>query len=361
MSTPDDRSAGDGPPRQGRGVSRTGRFRSWIVQLALVTGLVLLVWFAGHVFLLAFAGALLAIFLQTLSEWFSRATRLPYRWSLAVVVFLLLGLLAVGVWQTQAQLARQFDQFIQTFPAMLRDLRDRLNEYQWGRWLLQQFGGEGSLLQRLPLSRITGAVWSVVRFGVSVVVILFVGLYGAIEPGFYTRGLVKLVPPERRRRAEEVLHSVGETLRWWLLGQLCSMALVGTLTVLGLWLLNVRLALLLGFLAGFLELIPNLGPVLAAGPAILVALSQSPTKALYVLLLYNGVQFIESYIALPLIQRQAVRVPPALVILAVVLLGILSGILGVFVATPLLVAVMVLVKMVYIEDVLGDWSAEEGR
>lgn len=333
--------------------------RSWGVWLAVVIGLGLLLWFAGYVLLLAFAGALLAIFLQALSEWFSRLTRLPYRVSLGVVVFLLLALLAVGAWQTQTQLARQFDQFIQTFPAILQDIRDRLDDYQWGRWLLRQFSNGGNILQQLPLSRITGVVWSTAHLVIGVVVIVFVGLYGAAEPGTYTRGIIKLVPPGQRPRAEQVLSSLGETLRWWLVGQLCSMAVVGTLTVLGLWLLGVRLALLLGVLAGFFELIPNLGPVLAAVPAILVALSQSPTMALYVILLYSGIQFIESNIAMPIIQRQAVWLPPALVILAVVLLGVLAGLLGAFVATPLLVVVMVLVKMLYIQDMLGDWSAVE--
>jgi predicted PurR-regulated permease PerM len=135
---------------------------------------------------------------------------------------------------------------------------------------------------------------------------------------------------------------------------MASMIVVGLLTAVGLWALGMPLALTLGLLAALLTFIPNLGPTLAVVPAALLALLQSPTKSLYVILLYLVIQAVESYLLIPLVQRQAVSLPPALTITAQVLLGILVGGFGLVLATPLTAAVMVLVRMLYIEDALGD-------
>src|SRR5690606_36802323 len=184
------------------------------------------------------------------------------------------------------------------------------------------------------------------------------GLYAAVDPGLYQRGVRHLVPKHRRQRADEVLCTLGSTLRWWIVGKLASMAIVGTLIGIGLALLGVKMALLLGIIAALLALVPNFGPVIAAIPAILIAWSQSSQLALYVLVLFVAVEFAESYLVLPLIQREAVDLPPALIIVFIVLMGTLAGALGVLVATPLLAALMVLISMLYVEDRLGDTSAD---
>jgi predicted PurR-regulated permease PerM len=116
----------------------------------------------------------------------------------------------------------------------------------------------------------------------------------------------------------------------------------------------MQLVFTLGLLAGLLEFIPNIGPILAAVPAILLALLQSPTLALYVLLLYVGIQMAEGYVIYPLIQERAVSLPPALVLGGQILLGVLAGFIGLLVATPLLVCLMVLIQKLYVEDTLGD-------
>jgi predicted PurR-regulated permease PerM len=133
---------------------------------------------------------------------------------------------------------------------------------------------------------------------------------------------------------------------------------VGIMTATGLWLLGVEFALVLGILAMLLELVPNLGPVMAAIPALLLASGQGGAQMAYVTLLYFGVQTIESYVLLPLVQQKMVWLPPAITIFAVVLLGMLTGIGGVLFAAPLTVVLMVLIKTLYVEDALGDRSIE---
>jgi predicted PurR-regulated permease PerM len=137
------------------------------------------------------------------------------------------------------------------------------------------------------------------------------------------------------------------------LGQGVSMLTVGVLVTAGLWLAGVRMAFLLGVIAGVLEFIPFIGPIMGGIPGVLIALTQDWRTALYAVIVYVIVQQVENHVLIPLIQRKAVEVPPALVILAVVALGLLFGVLGALVATPLMAVIMVWVKMLYVQDVLG--------
>ncbi len=132
------------------------------------------------------------------------------------------------------------------------------------------------------------------------------------------------------------------------------MGVIGMFIGLGLGLLKVPLALALAILAGLLTFIPYLGPILSAVPAVLFALTKSSALALYVVLLYVGVQAIESYLLEPIVQRKTVHLPPALTIFSQVVLGVLVGGLGVALASPLMAAALVAVNMLYIQDVQGD-------
>jgi predicted PurR-regulated permease PerM len=132
------------------------------------------------------------------------------------------------------------------------------------------------------------------------------------------------------------------------------MVIVGLITGVGLWLLEIPLALSLGLIAGLLEFVPFVGPILSAIPAILVAFTQDGMAPLYVVLLYLAVQQIEGNALMPLIQRWAVSLPPALGLIGVVVFGLLFGVLGVLFATPLMVVVMVLTQKLYVEAALRD-------
>jgi predicted PurR-regulated permease PerM len=124
---------------------------------------------------------------------------------------------------------------------------------------------------------------------------------------------------------EDMLAETAKVLRAWLRGQFIAMITVGLITWVGLLLLGVPLALGLAFLAFLLEFIPVLGPIVAAVPAILVGLSVSPMLGLWVMLLYIGIQQVESYLLLPLVQRWALHLPPALSLIGIVVFGVLFG------------------------------------
>ncbi|MFL5245348.1 MAG: AI-2E family transporter [Gemmataceae bacterium] len=351
-----------GAPRETRSLSpkaeMTG-FARRVVVAVLITVLILSVayflWRGAHVLLQAFAGVLFAVFLAALSDWLSKHTPLSYRWSLTVVVlalFLISGGLGYLLWN---RLAFQIGELIKTLPQSLQEIKSYLMQYTWGQYLVENAPSAATSLSEVsPFTQVTGFVSWMAAFLEAGIVILIVGIFGAAEPDLYKEGLLYLVPPRHRLRANESVDAIAFNLRHWLVGQMLLMIILGLTTWAGLMLIGVPLALTLAVLAGVLELIPYVGPWISAVPAALIALLNGPECLLYTLALYLFLHLLEGYILLPLIQRQSVHLPPALTLVAQVLMWEMFGILGLFVAAPLTVAAMVLLKMLYVEDTLGD-------
>jgi predicted PurR-regulated permease PerM len=346
--------------RRGGAEWRDSYTRRVLIAVAITAAAVLLLvflWYTVDVLLLAFAGVLLAIFLRSMSDWLSARTGLSAGWSLGLVVAALLGLTALGLWLLAPTVADQIDQLSQRLPEAARDLRQRVEQFELGRLLMAQVfpaGAAGGSGDGGALSAATGFFSSTLGVITDMAIILFFGLFLATDPDQYIRGLIKLFPHTKRPRLREVLRALGYTLRWWLIGRALAMIIIGVFTTLGLWVLGVPLALALGILAALLNFIPNIGPLLAGIPAVLLALTQSPVQALYVIILYTIIQTVEGYILTPLMDEQTVSTPPAIGIIGQVLLGVLVGFLGVAFAAPLTATVIVLVKLLYVEDVLGD-------
>jgi len=334
------------------------------VMIALLLILIaLLLWTSSQVLLLLFAGILFAILLDAVSGWIAGVTGFSHGWSLAVALLILLVLATLGIWYLAPSVGQQLFELARTLPASIQQLRQVLGEYAWGRWILEQMPAANEMMPDggAILSRISGVFSSTFGAIVDFALIIFVGVYGAAQPRLYIDGVIRLVPLAHRRRACEVVNAVGHTLRWWLIGRVASMIVVGVLTALGLWLLGVPLALAFGLLAALLDFIPNIGPIIAAVPAILLALTHGPDQALYVTLLYVGIQNAEGFFLTPMIQQRTVSLPPVLTLIGQVILGVLAGGLGLALASPLVAVVLVLVKMLYVHDLLGDNVQVDGE
>jgi predicted PurR-regulated permease PerM len=184
--------------------------------------------------------------------------------------------------------------------------------------------------------------------------IIFIAIYIAVEPDLYRRGIMHLFPRRSRERAGEVLSAMALMLRKWLVTQLIAMVVIGAVTSIILMILNVRAALALGLIAGLLEFVPIFGPIISAVPAIAMGFLDSPEKALYVLIAYVIIQQLESQLLIPMIMKEGMDLPPVLTILSQAIMSLLFGFLGLMVAVPVLAAVLVPVKMLYVEGVVGD-------
>lgn len=329
------------------------------VTLALIIGvglLLLLLWNLLDVFLLGFAGVLFAVLLQGCAAWLARKTPLPYGAAVAIVVLLLLGLLAADLAYMGPHVASQVDDLFGKLDTAVADIRDRIGNYHWGRLLLERLPGVGEVLS--GRGDTLGTVSNIFQttFGAlgSILIIFAGGVYMAVEPNLYTGGIVKLFTPGRRDYVRTVFREIGHTLWWWLIARLIAMALIGILTGVGLWFFDVPLPFTLGTIAGLLTFIPNIGPTLALIPPVLLALQQDPMTAVWVAVYYVALQFVESYFITPVLQRQAVSMPPALLLLAQVAFYLIGGILALALTTPLCATVLTLVRRTYVNDQLHD-------
>jgi predicted PurR-regulated permease PerM len=194
-----------------------------------------------------------------------------------------------------------------------------------------------------------------------VLIIVFVAIFVAVDPGLYHRGLMHLFPHRSRAKAGEVLSATATTLRRWLVMQGIAMLAIGTITTVTLMLLDVRAAVALGVIAGILEFIPYVGPILSAVPAIAMALVDSPEKALYVAIAYTVIQQLEGSVLQPLLMKEGLELPPVVTLLGQALFSLVFGFLGLLLAVPLLATVMVPVRLLYVRDVVGDEVSVPGQ
>ena len=328
------------------------RALAWMVLTGLA---VLLLWLTIRVDLVIFAGVLFGICLRRAAEGLSRPTRLPVGWSLLLVIVLIVAFLAGIGWFFSQSIASQLNQLSVQLPAAAVKVMQMIRQSAPGKIAIQhlEFGD----LQAAPgtvLQSFFGVASNLVEVIGGVVVIIFVALYVAAETHVYSGGLIKLVPPPRRRRAAEILNETSGTMWYWMLGRLFAMTVLGTMVAVGLWLLGVPLPVALGFLAGIMIFVPYIGAIVSAIPSVLIAASIDLMLAVYVVALYVAVHLVEGYVLVPLVQRRAVHLPPALILSAQLILALLAGFLGLLFATPLAAAAIVLIRTIYIEDMLGD-------
>lgn len=329
--------------------------RRIVAGTVLALGFLLIIIFAVEMALIVFAATLLAILLHGGSGLLARWTGLGRGYALAAFVIALAAGLALLVVVAAPVLSEQAVQLWEQLPVALEALRARIAAQSWGPGLLARLSPEavvtpssGGALAGQATSFLASGFGALVDLSIITVIAIFL----AADPATYRAGFVLLLAPEDRERAGRVLDEVTETLHGWLLAQLLAMTVIGVLTTIGLWLLGVKLAVVLGVIAALLTFIPNLGPILAAAPAVLLALAESPVLALYVVALYILVQIIEGNVTTPLIQSRSIALPPALIMAAQLMMAGVSGLLGLALATPLVAVALTLTHLLYVQGYL---------
>lgn len=310
-----------------------------------------------QVFLLAFAAVLWAVLFRGPADFISRKTSLSHKWATLISVVFVLGVMVGLGFFIVPQISKQLPQFQEKIPQAVQDLKSQVQQMPFGGRIVKELENPEQIFKsnkQAVSSFVQSFFTSAFGLVTDLLIIIVVGFFFLAQSDLYKNILVKAFPKSRRKRVGEVLTYQYRTLKSWLGGKLFDMFVVALLTTLGLWLLGIPMAITLGVIAGILSFVPNLGPLLAQVPALLIAYTQGTEYVLYVFFLYNSIQLIESNLLLPLIQQHMVAIPPALILLSQVLLGIVAGIFGVILAVPLLVVLMVFVKMVYLQDILGD-------
>lgn len=329
-----------------------GQIAAVTVAIVAIIGVAwLLVELTGFL-MLVFAALVLAAIFDAMARGVSRATRINRGPALFVSVILML-LVFVGVFTLfGTQLASEFDTIEESIPPAIDQLQaflDRVGLGEPARDLLDQGGNDLSQYA----AQAGGFVLSAGN-GIANLVLVFVGaIFIASDPAVYRRGLLLLMPQRAEATVAAAMDDASRGLRGWMVGQAVSSLVVAALTWGGLFLLDVPASGGLGLIAGLLDVIPMIGPIIAGVPAVLLAFTVSPVTALWTVGLFLLVQQLQGNFLQPMIQKQAVDVPPAVLLFAVVAAGLLFGFLGVLLAAPLTVVIYVLVQRVYVRALLG--------
>ncbi|MEP9353539.1 AI-2E family transporter [Xanthobacter sp. KR7-65] len=288
------------------------------------------------VILQVFAAILVSLALHALAEPFARLTRFPERYAVFPVALLVFGGLGLALYLFGATIQVQVAQLLDELPAAWGAFEQRFHLEGLGDDLLKRAEAAAPSSDTL-LSAVQGLTSNVFQVVLGVFLVVVGGIYFAVSPDLYRRMFLSLWPSSERESVDHRLATVSEDLRHFLKAQLIAMVVVGVLTFVGLTIVGVPSALALALFAGLAEFVPMIGPVMAAAPAVLIALTMGMDTGLWTLLVFVVVQQAESNIITPLLQQRMVSLPPAVTLFAVVAFGNIFGALGVVLATPLTV------------------------
>lgn len=326
--------------------------------------LLLFLWKARALFLTIFLAIIAGLALVRAADWLEKH-RIRRSVGAPLVMLLIVGALVGLIAAVAVPVRRQAEELTKELPKAVRKVEGWLGKAQATAKLQpapqqtqQQQQQPQQPQQKQPGQGAGRFVFPVISSTfealAGLLIIIFVAIYIGISPDTYRQGIIHLIPHTRRPQMVEVLDDVAETLRGWLMARLIAMIVIGLVTGAALALLGIRGALALGIIAGLMELIPFYGPVIASIPALGIALLESPQKAIYVAILYIVIQQFEGNILTPLLLKRRLEVPPVLTIVAVSAFGIVFGVLGMLAAEPLLAATLLVVRKLYVRDVIGD-------
>lgn len=303
-------------------------------------------------FMLVFAAVVLGAIFDAIASWIVRRTGMKRGFALALSVAGIVAIFAGAFMLFGSQLAREVDTIREQIPQALRGVEAFLDRYGLGQRVRELAAVGSEDISRLA-SQAGGYALAAGSGIADFVLVLVAAIFLAGDPATYRRGLLLLMPARAEDTASLALGDAARGLKGWMVGQALSSLVVAGLTWAGLALLGVPAAGGLGLIAGLLDVIPMVGPIIAGIPAVLLAFTVSPMTALWTLVLFLVIQQLQGNFLQPMIQKQAVDVPPAVLLFAVVAAGILFGFLGVLLAAPLTVVVYVMVQRVYVKTLLG--------
>ena len=330
--------------------------RKFVRRVLIVIGLValaFLAWQLRAVVVMLFGAIVVSTVFRSLADPIHRWTRLPDAFAVGLAVALVFAAIVALVAMFGAQVGSQFQLLSTALPQAWQAIEERITDAGLGEQLRHMLGSSGGGASGGMLGSVGRFLMSVGDGVADTLVVIFGGIFLAAQPRFYKSGAIKLFPEGKRELMAEAMDDSERALRLWLKGQLIAMVAVGLLTGLGLWALGMKSAFALGLLAGLLEFIPFAGPLIAAVPAVLLAVAVDPQLALSVIVLYIAVQQFEGAILQPIVQQYAVDLPGVVLIFSLIAFGILFGVVGIIFAAPLAVVTYVMVKKLYVQETLG--------
>jgi predicted PurR-regulated permease PerM len=325
--------------------------------LALTT-----LWRIRQLLLLLFAAIIVA---NALNHFVIRLQRqrLPRGGAIAVAVTSLLGSLGLFIWLIIPPFLSQLRELVTLAPQGINQVIEQLKEIaaQTDPELIHALPNWQQLGQQLQplLNQIAGQglniFYSTLGLPLSLLLLLVLSLMLLVNPQPYRRGFIRLFPAFYRHRLDQILSLCEASLEDWLIALLVNMGVVTALSFVSLFLLQVPLALALALIAGLFTFIPYIGPLISLIPAMAIALLDHPWKAVIILMIYTIIHQLESHWITPKVIPKPLPLLPGMILLAQVFFASLFGFLGLFLAVPLSVVSQVLLKEIFIKDILDQW------
>ncbi|CAG1015431.1 Putative transport protein YhhT [Anaerolineae bacterium] len=323
-------------------------------------------WLIKDILMLSLTSIVFSILLTTPVRFFVRRG-LPRALAILFTVALIIATISLASAALLPALLDQFQILVGTaLPRAWELIQQELQpevltaRYPFLKGFIEQNDLPNQLLQQIVAavgalsSQVFPFLGSVVGTFISFVIIIFLSLYFIADPNTHWRGMLRLVPIYYRPRAREILARLDFTLRRFLQAQITIMVLTGLLTTVGLGVVGVPLSGALGVITGLFSFIPNFGPLIAVIPTLAVAIINTPNQLLLVFVVFFGIQLVVSQVISPMMIGQEVSIPPAMILLAQLIAGVFFGFLGLLLSVPLAIIVIVMVREVYVHDILGD-------
>lgn len=342
------------------GVKHLMNLAQFIGLLGLIISLYIL-WQIRQLLLLLFTAVVLATAINQLVERLQRS-RIKRPRAVCLSVALLVGILIIFFWLIVPPFMEQFQQLVALLPAGLAQVQEGLN------WLEDRILGKyldvpdmNVLVQSLQplstklLSRLIAFFSTSASVVLGVVLVLVITLMLLVNPRPYRQAWIRLFPSFYRQRVDEILSRCQVGLESWTTGALIEMGFIAAFSGIGLWILQVPLALAHALLAGLLNFIPNIGPTLSLVFPVTIALLDAPWKAGAVVILYFVIQQIESYWLTPTVMAKQVALLPAVTLLSQIVFTSFFGALGLLMALPLTVVAKTWLEEVLFKDILDQW------
>jgi predicted PurR-regulated permease PerM len=327
-----------------------------VAIVALLVVVILIARVAFNVVLMVMAGSLIATYFHGLGDFIQRKTKMKRRGAMLISTLGSVAILGLLLWFMGTKIQQQVAELSNTLPHTINNVKAKMSTSPIGQKVLDGINDDNS--QKMMT---TAQSFFSTSFGVigDMYIIMFLSIFFTANPNLYKNGILLLLPKEKKPLGEHIMNRISLSLKGWLKGMMASMFLVTILISTGLTIIGMPVAMVLGLITGLLELVPNLGSLLAMIPGVLLALTVSTNKGILVALLYITSQTITANIVNPLIQKKLIKLPPALTLISQLIMGALSGALGIILAVPLLAIVIILVDELYVKKINDEELSED--
>ncbi len=337
-------------PVKPKELSYTLKVWQTVAIIALFVVGILIIRVAFNVLLMVLAGSLIAVYFHGLGDAIQKKIKMSRTLAMTISIagsIILLGLL---LWFMGSKIQTQVAELSNKLPHTISTAKAKLGETPAGQKILEYSSGDNSQKLMTTIQSFFSTSFGVLG---DIYIIMFLGIFFTASPSLYKNGILLLFPKNKEPIASHIMNRISLSLKGWLKGMMISMLLITILIVVGLTIMGIPVTMVLGLITGILEIVPNFGPLIAMIPGVLLALTVSTSTAIIVAIIYIASQTLVANIVTPLIQKKMINLPPALTLASQLIMGTLSGALGIILAVPLLAILIILIDELYVKKMNG--------